>query len=94
MLLLDLNYHISILVVFVFNDENGIETRKNGGHKVDILFAFGVVPSTENRVGCREDGAPRIQSCSNSRLKMEFYHVTGIIGKNVRSRIQSKPTLP
>ena len=51
----NLSNHISALVVFIFYDKDGIKTRQNSRHKINILFPFTVVPSAENRVGCSKD---------------------------------------
>ena len=67
--------HIAFLVVLVLDDENGVETGENGGHKVDVLLAFRVVPATEDRIGRREHRTARVQRRRYSRLSDAFIDI-------------------
>lgn len=64
-----LTHDIPILVVFVFDDEDHVETREDGGHEVDIVVRFGVIPAAEYGVGGCEDRAARVQRRRYTRLE-------------------------
>ncbi len=57
------------LVVLVLDDEDHVEPRKDGWHEVDVLGALGVIPAPEHGVGGGEDGAARVESRRDARLK-------------------------
>lgn len=44
-------YHVSLLVVLVFDDEDHVETGQDGGHEVDVVFSLCVIPAAEHGVG-------------------------------------------
>lgn len=47
-------YHVPLLVVLVFDDEDHVETGQNGGHEVNVVFPLCVVPAAKHRVGCSQ----------------------------------------
>lgn len=55
--------------MLVFDDEDGVETRQDGRHKVDVLLALAVIPAAEDGVGSRKNGAARVQSGRNASLE-------------------------
>lgn len=44
-------YHVPLLVVMVFDDEDHVETGQNGGHEVNVVLPLCVVPAAKHRVG-------------------------------------------
>ena len=54
--------------MFVFDDENHIETGENRRHEVEIIVALQIIPATVDRVGCCQDTAARVQRGSDTRL--------------------------
>lgn len=39
--------------MFIFHYEDHVESGQDGGHEVDVIVRFGVVPPSEYRIGSR-----------------------------------------
>lgn len=52
----------------VFDDEDHVEARQDGGHEVDVVLPLCVVPATEHGVGCGQDGAAGVQGGGDAGL--------------------------
>lgn len=55
--------------MLVFDDEDHVETRQDGGHEVDVVLALRVVPAAIHRVGGGQHGAARVQGGGDARLR-------------------------
>lgn len=62
-------YHVPLLVVLVFDDEDHVKTGQDGGHEVNIFLPFCVIPAAEHRVGCSQHRAARVQCGGDSGLE-------------------------
>lgn len=61
-------YHVPLLVVLVFDDEDHIETRQNGGHEVDVVLPLCVVPAAVHGVSRCQHRAARVQGGGDASL--------------------------
>ena len=63
--------------MLVLDDEDHVEARQNGWHEVDVLVALGVVPATKHTVGCRQNGAARVEGGGDASLQQRqaFYFI-------------------
>jgi len=61
-------YHVPLLVMVVFDDEDHIETGQDGGHEVDVVLPFCVVPAAKHRVGRSQNRAARVQGGGDASL--------------------------
>lgn len=72
-------HHVSLLVVLVLDDEDHVEARQDGGHEVDVVLAFGVVPAAEDGVGSRQHRAAGVQGGGDAGLKdADCQHFLGL----------------
>lgn len=54
--------------MLIFNDEDHVESWEDGGHEVNVVVRFGVVPAAEHGIRRRQYRAPRVQSCCDTSL--------------------------
>lgn len=62
-------HHVPLLVMVVLDDEDHVKAGQDGGHEVDVVLPFGVVPAAEHRVGSGQHGAARVQGGGDSSLR-------------------------
>ena len=55
--------------MFILNNEDCVKSRKDGRHEVDILLAFGVIPSTKHAVGGSQNSTSRVQCSGDTSLQ-------------------------
>ena len=55
--------------MLVLHDEDHVEAGQDGGHEVDVLLAFELVPPAEDGVGSGQHGTPRVQRGGDARLR-------------------------
>lgn len=71
-----LSYHVSLLVVLVFDYKYHVKTGQDGGHEVNVVLPLCVVPAAKHRVGCSQHRAARVQCGGDASLRegyMLFY---------------------
>lgn len=61
-------HHVPLLVMLVFDDEDHVKTGQDGGHEVNVVLPFGVIPATEHRVGSSQHRAARVQGGGDAGL--------------------------
>lgn len=66
-----ITHHVSLLVMMIFDDKYHVESRENGGHEVDVVLSFRVIPATKHRVGGSQYRAARVQSGGDASLQVE-----------------------
>lgn len=47
-------YHVPLLVMVVFDDEDHVKTGQDGGHEVNVVLPLCVIPAAKHRVGCSQ----------------------------------------
>lgn len=65
--------------MFVFNDEDHVESRQNSRHKVDIVVCLSVIPPAEDRICGSEHRATGVESCCYASLEKVRVQYTGFI---------------
>lgn len=55
--------------MLVFDDEDHVKTGQDGGHEVDVVLSFCVIPAAEHRVGCSQHGAAGVQGGGDAGLR-------------------------
>lgn len=55
--------------MLVFDNEDHVKTGQDGGHKVDIVFTLGVIPTSKHGVSSCQYGATRVQGGGDASLE-------------------------
>lgn len=63
--------HVSLLVVLIFDNEDHVKSGQDGGHKINVLLALGLIPAPEDRVGSCQHRAAGIECSCDSCLQGE-----------------------
>lgn len=52
----------------VFDDEDHVESRQNGGHEINVVLSLRIIPAAEHRVGGGQHRATGVQSGGDASL--------------------------
>ncbi len=63
-------HHVSLMVMLVFDDEDHVESRQNGGHEVNVVPSFCIIPTAEHGVGSGQYRAAGVQSGGDASLEV------------------------
>ena len=64
-------HHVAIFIMLIFNDEDHVKARQDGRHEVDVLITLGIIPTTEDAVGCRQHRAARVEGGGDASLQQD-----------------------
>lgn len=67
--------------MLIFNDEDHVKARQDGRHEVDVLIALGIIPTTEDAVGCRQHRAARVEGGGDASLQRDKVDVVYAAGE-------------
>ena len=66
-----------MFIMLILHNEDHVKTRQDGGHEVNVLCTFSVVPATEDTVSCCEDGTARVEGRRNTSLEKKDKKIVG-----------------
>lgn len=72
-------HHVPLLIVLVLDDEDHVKAGQDGGHEVDIILPFRLIPAAEHRVGSSQDRAAGVQGGGDPSLR-ETEEMTETLG--------------
>lgn len=61
-------YHVPLLIVLIPNDEDHVKSGQDGGHKINVLLALGLIPAPKDGVGSCQNRAAGIECGCDSCL--------------------------
>ena len=56
-------------VMFIFDDEDHVKSRENGGEEVNVGLSLALVPATKDRVSSSKDRTSRVEGCRDPSLR-------------------------
>ena len=74
-------HHVTIFIMLIFNDEDHVKARQDGRHEVDVLITLGIIPTTEDAVGCRQHRAAWVEGGGDASLQQDKVHVVYAAGE-------------